>query len=140
MLYSPSPSLPKPPFQTNSYTIEEKIREGKESEDEQSNRDPKEDKLTSVPKEEDLNYQDEVKDEEEVPVPVEEPKELTPGQKFDELTDAEKQMVVDITLDLYYENNTSIKYGYHGYSTDKDAKQPNVYERYVHGGLLMSEL
>ena len=38
-------------------------------------------------------------------------------------------MVVDMTIDKFYENNTNLKCAYHGYCANKDIKQTNLAER-----------
>lgn len=107
------------------------------TEDEQSNAEHRDENLTSVPKEEEnksIKTQEEQKDEEEENKDQkegEEVKVLTPTERFEKMTEEEKQMVVDITMDKFLETNVKMKFGYHGYCIDKQASNIDINKKDV---------
>lgn len=100
----------------------------------------KDEKITSVPKEEEsVKTHEEPKDEEEeekkeeniegAPAPTEVPKDQVLEKRFDALDDKGKQWVVDYTLDAYHSAKIDPTFGYHGYVKNDAVTQEYVCEK-----------
>ena len=110
----------KEPAKSNTLkTSDPQSKDDHATEDDQSNTEHKDEKLTSVPKEEENRSnrtQEEIKDEEEEEVKdKEEAQAVTPSERFDKMNEEDKQMVVNITMDKFLDTNVKMKFGYHGY-------------------------
>jgi hypothetical protein len=126
----------------NTKIEEDKVFDGKDdkikrSQTHSSLEENKDEKITSVPNEEEpIISNEEPKEEEEeekkednieqIPASTEIPKDQVLEKRFDALDDFGKQWVVDNTLDSYLSSVVQPSFGFHGYVKDEIVQQEYV--------------